>query len=959
MNAIRSTEMTCTKLVHAREALRGIIRRESGLVIAPPGLGKSMAAVEESWDSICGSRKPAVVILAATTKVQRDDWTQFATRKGIPFVVIEGRNESNCDRFAIVKQVGELGHAPGRQVCTSCPHFKSPTNPCNYWKPINTALRRKGPFLIFCCHESVPAILTFFKKRRPTAVKALIFDESPHRAFIVDRQIRAINWQWPMGLNSYDLSPGSNDVDNRPDIDRQWNQIELGIQRLRKFDHCLRDVMRDALNYVHVATLCQDHPGGLRTCNLMQFLCSIAQHHRYDLADFISIQYASELERVIEYIFDRMMLAKALPEPGLMVPRHLPALIRALASDLDHFRKGEEDWNSSVRLVIGEHRRCSFIVTERMSLPWKPARILVLDGSGDLERTRLLFADPTIKEHRVEVPIHWKQLVHVKTNASRKRQSSKEGQRLVQHTVAAVKTVIAEGTLPATAELLVVTHGSRVNDKHKKALKEAIQGVFPGVVHCAHFAELRGRNDFRDVSVVVTVGDNEPPPIVVRDHYACLYLDESEPISLQMTENENGSRQLDDARLEHWRRLATVDEIAQSAFRCRPLDRPGQCIYMHVGSRWPTEHLGPADRIIDPRQDIDRQIVIEDFRKFVREHGWYSTVVGEIAGWHSVERAGITSTMSKAMKSEMLAELGLVDRTTDIKPFSARHFRDLTADVLDRLEVQIVMPPEFGMGDHPRLKVWGDKAAFMELLARVKQRLNAISASIGTNQNQESFAVTVPSDEVVRAILLSPVPMTLRRTLVSYWKRDEWDDQIVGFGDALIDILTKLFDVDSAKALYCPVTQVLESAYATGTQLNKNNELLARPPVTSSHQPSRNDPPRPNEASENDGPIHEPSKASTDGQLPRLTVSAVPGTEDRHRWQACHQEVATRWIQLSKHGHGNDVAVFDLLEPVLDHFELPECLFVAIRHLQIERNAAIERTTLAENSMPTESVECV
>lgn len=946
------------KLESARERLRGIIRSESGLVIAPPGLGKSMAAVEESWDSICGSRKPAVVILAATTKVQRDDWTQFATRKGIPFVVIEGRNESNCDRFAIVKQVGELGHAPGRQVCTSCPHFKSPTNPCNYWKPIYAALTVKSPVLVFCCHESVPAILAFFKRRRAAAVKALIFDESPHRAFIVDRQIRAINWKWPMSLNSYDLSPESNNVDNNPDMYRQWIQIELGIQRLRMFDHQLRDVMHDALKYVHVATLGQDHPGGLRSHSLALLLNSIAQEYGYDLTDFINFEYASDLERVIDYLFDHLMLVRALPDPGLMPPMHLPTLIRALARDLDYFRRGEADWNTNVRLVIGEHRRCSFIVTEHMTLPWIPERMLALDGTGDIERTRLLFGDPTIKVHPVDVSIQWKQLVHVNTNASRKRQSSREGQRLVQHTVAAVKTVIAEEKLPATAELLVVTHGSKVNDKHKKALKEAIQCVFPGVVHCAHFAELRGRNDFRNVSVVVTVGDNEPPPIVLRDHYACLYLDESEPISLQMTENENGSRQLDDARLEHWRHLATVDEIAQSAFRCRPLDRPGQCIYMHVGSRWPTEHLGPADRIINPRKDIDRLIVIEDFKNFVLEHGWYSTIVGEIAGWHTVERADTTSNVSKELKAKMLAELGIVDRTHDIKPFAARHFRDLSAGVLKDLETHTITAPGSVPGGHSRLKVWGDKAAFIEFWDQLKQWRTALPAPIGLGLNPDSIAVSMPSNEEVQAILLSPVPMNLRRTLDPNTLRDEWDDEIVEFSAELAKVLRPLFAAGDNHAPDSAVIPALWHSYRTGTLANKNNSLLASPPVAQWGAPSRDNESRQMGYVAGDL-ISLQLSVSPGEQLLRLTDSSSSNSPFRGRWVECHKAMGVRWRQLSASGNANDIAIADLLEPILPILEFPGHIAAAVRGALDQRRSSIGNTTPDAPALPEESTLCI
>jgi hypothetical protein len=547
----------------------------------------------------------------------------------------------------------------------------------------------------------------------------------------------------------------------------------------------------------------------------------------YQPAELLSNSLAADIEDLMVALERTLHLHR--PSDCWYVPaRFLPAVIRALGRDYGRYLEGKEDWNSPIALVACGGGPTKLKFCELVQIPDLPKDLLVLDGTADPARIRLLFQRPDLPLHEVPVPIKWLRTIHVQTNGSRRRMRSSDCRRLDAYLRRVISRLREDGLLLANQRLLLVTHGSRANGTLETHFKRCAGEVHPGPVEARHFGELRGSNAFSDVDAVVTIGDAEPSPFDLLDRYRCLFLDDPKALSVEMKFPKGGARYLADERLEAFRRCWVEEEIAQIAFRSRPLQHPGQRTFVHIGSMWPTRHLGPPDSTINPHLDLGHQLAQNGVRRLVPEHRFYANILAYAAGWAEPEQAW---QAYPAVRGQPIDWSGLCAALCDVlelaplpeglASYSERGFRDIAQPLTETLPACVFDPATLGVSRLPRFKVLGDARRFAAVF----------QAAIELALQRRPAPATVPiTADALLSLAESSVPPRLRATLVFVTPEcaPAWPGDVTNrFRTALV----KLFAPVLAQVNE-DTTIAMTISYETGTKANKNNTPITLVPVS-------------------------------------------------------------------------------------------------------------------------------
>ena len=706
-NADRPASVT---LEQARDRLYDLCRHEYGIVKAPPGSGKSEAAVRAGWDRICESPDTcAVGILAGLTKRQVADWAKVAERMQIPHVVVRGRDESNCRQFEAAHAVGALGYSAFRAVCSSCRHQTE----CGYRQTLQKLERCPKRRLIFCAHESVPLLLALFHHTSRAAGPFVIYDESPERALIQQHEIDFTRWQ------QRDESRAAVDCSGPGDRAGLVEDYSLPLQDAERLRIVLTDVLDDAR-----WAACDGDDAAMRSPRmLIEHVVRCAARRGWSPADLLSDSLADQLEVVLEGQAARLVVG-SIADVKLVYPRYVPAVVRALARDYRRLQSGTTDWNSPLAVVATGHGGAKLRFAEHVEIPHLPRDLLVLDGTADPDRIRRLFRRPDLPLHVVDLPIVWRAAVHVQTNASRRRMQERDRARLDAYVRRALVQLHDNGTLTPQQRVLVVSHGSSKQPFLEKHFANVIQEIHQGPVEARHFGELRGSNGFNDFDAVVTIGDNEPAPFELLDRYRCVYGDDDKPLSVEMKFEKGGGRWMVDERLDTFRRCWTEDEIAQAAFRTRPLMHPGKRIFVHVGAAWPGRHVGAPHSVINPHVDFGHQLVRDYVGRLVARAGCFSNILAYAAGWAKPETEWRAQPVLHGrmlglpnLHDALCVGLELPPRAEGAEPYTERGLRDVVGELLKDLPVAHFQPASVGVTGMSHFLVFGDVGRFTTMFS--------------------------------------------------------------------------------------------------------------------------------------------------------------------------------------------------------------------------------------------------
>ncbi|MEI6232894.1 MAG: hypothetical protein WCT04_07575 [Planctomycetota bacterium] len=658
---------------------------------AHPGIGKSQGSPPPVFAHVVaesrGFGRACVAIMAGPTRHQTSQWAKQARDQGLTNVFeVYGRNESNCREHKRCTEVGSLGFEPMAVVCASCKHHPIRATPqypaCTYIESLEKAALSNGPRLIFCCFEGIQTII---EKLRDKGVKVsvIVFDEDPSRYFSLRHSLKLSSRMPSSSLPG--VSESGHDV--------LWNQGRALFSVLNTFG----------------TELLAAGDNGRATCGVLyRRLEEIAteQHPPRQLSDLLQLS--------VEYAFDELATAtrKGAISSGVHTLRGnaarpwLSSMIRVMREEYAIFKQGTENWNHRIvgRIENGEP---VLSLGLNRSLP-RVDKVIVLDATGSVDRLRQLMPQVawTVNDPVAQTPEFT--TVHVRCCASRRLVAGDGKDKLLSQVAEAAKRFARNAK-----KILVVTYGNQEKREWQQELSARVHAVVPtATVVDAHFGELRGSNEYIDHDVVITVGDNEPPPFGLLDEIAPLFAGDPVPLSLEQEEFA-GHRRYKDPRVRAWAERHTVEELTQVAHRHRPCIYQGRT-YIHFGLCFPDKFLGRPTLSIAPRQ-FEAERAQSSMRDFFRRHGWLCEPL-LIAVGYAANKADLGSPILQALQSTYGVEFVPIT-----KPYSERQLRNVRNSIVgSQKRFTVRCPPELIIGE--RICGWGDKAKFEAEFQWILQR---------------------------------------------------------------------------------------------------------------------------------------------------------------------------------------------------------------------------------------------
>ena len=148
---------------------------ETFLVACTPGLGKTHSTLAVVADRLNENPKMKVVI-ACQTRELAHELLERSKEFDLPLltkrVLLEGRNDENCQFPRQVATIGTLGWSPGKAFCAGCPYHGT----CGYYRRVKDASDKRS--IVFTTHEQA---IAFIDAGQIKSTK-VVFDEDPFRA---------------------------------------------------------------------------------------------------------------------------------------------------------------------------------------------------------------------------------------------------------------------------------------------------------------------------------------------------------------------------------------------------------------------------------------------------------------------------------------------------------------------------------------------------------------------------------------------------------------------------------------------------------------------------------------------------------------------------------------------------------------------------------------------------------
>ena len=651
------------------------------LVSHPPGLSKSYSTPSTVLTYLKAETKQrgrdCVAILAGPTRNQVSQWAQQARDQGVPGVFeVYGRSESNCSDHKRCVEVGSLGYEPMAVICSKCKHHPLRANhqnpACKYINALDSAAIAAGPRMIFCCYETIQ---TVFDKvvDKGGIVAVIVFDEDPSRYFSVTHTL-ILSAMTP-SLSAPTLSESAHRL--------LWDRGRA----LFKILNILGDDIRGASKDPRV--ICG---------TLFRRLEQIASQQipARDLSDLLHPDVEAAIEELIVATRKDAISSGVYKLKGSVVRPWFGSLISVLRKEYLKFRGGALIWNYQVMARIEDDNPVLRLTTTRC-VPQVP-KIVNLDATVNADRLRILMPGIPWEDTAPAVTMPEFKTIHLRCCATRRKTQSPDKDKLLEHVADVLKRFASQAW-----KILVVTYGSQGNHTWQDAVQSKLQSVMPSAtVYAAHFGELRGSNQFQECDVVVTIGDNEPPPFGLLDEIAPFYADDPSPLSLEQ-EQHGGHRRYKDVRVRAWAERHTLEELAQVAHRHRPCINSGRT-YIHVGNIYPSKFLGRPLVTVTPRQ-LDAEIAQTSILQFFSKHGWLCKPL-LIAVGYCVDKELSSSQVVESFRRVYGAEFSLIP-----KPYCDRQLRNVMNEIVASHKRFVVRcPTELLIGG--RICGWGDKVKF-------------------------------------------------------------------------------------------------------------------------------------------------------------------------------------------------------------------------------------------------------
>jgi len=675
------------------------------VLLATMGSGKSQAAPMGIYEHLVARtadlNRPCVALMASPTREQ-------AIAQGVPCVVdVLGRDASNCHQPNVCAAAALAGYEPMAVVCSRCQYHPSKAIPrsraCVYMLRLEALLKTEESVEAFCCYEAVPHLAGKLADRRPELV-LIAFDEDPVR-YAVERHSLDLQHFYLSTEGLGDLDPVTThiihneatalfEILRRVSTEVAESGVELPRAVCAPFYRRLEEVLREM------------RPGT-------------------GLDDLLAPKVSTALSEAIILVRKQGIVGGVKKLQGRKPRPWMPRLVDAMRDEYDRYKAGQNNWNYRVLLAADENGMPELRFTERRELP-PVGKVLVLDGTARVERLRRALPGILFREERIDVATPNLTTVHLRRRASRfVVKESETRAKLVQDVVEVTRVFV-----PTGSSTLVVSYGNKGDRVWEEELATAIRETGrAGNVTSAHYGELRGSNLHEDIDVIVTVGDNEPPPFGLLDDISALYADDPEPLSLEWEEYA-GHRRYKDERVRIWAERSTVEELAQVAFRHRPCGNPGR-IFIHVGMMWPGRFLGPPTTATTPRR-LAGDKVLAAIRAFIERHGWITKVVLVAAGY---VKADDMQEAGEAVLRLLRDEYGQAFRAVS-RPYSDRGLRLLMAQLDPRPRgFRVSCDPALGVGE--KLHGWGDRREFETAWRRMLEPLAVGGAENGARNTAE------------------------------------------------------------------------------------------------------------------------------------------------------------------------------------------------------------------------------
>ena len=691
------------------------------LIQAAPGTGKSTQAVTLAADclielSVQTGKDNIAALIASPTRDHRDTLVDRArSQTSVEIHAVSGRSPQTCMVHGLCTALAGRGYAPQATVCRQCQyapwqHDITPTT-CLYQACLVAAVDSANPRLLFCCYEQAPMLLEQLR-RRHCHVPLLVLDEDPSRLFLHETVLKSASLEFDLPSAWHQQHfPGSDSAVLCNVGSRDARELRAVLCNTFDISAKLGPQPLPLLTTHHLCALMESANRGID----LDWLFRVGKQHSYRPSLNTALTEVAKWTR--RHLAAAGDLTDALVERTMHAD--LPAIAEALAHDYRQYRAGRADWNSRITLMPDAQGEPSLHTLLSPRSPSYPATVLILDGTGNAARLRSAMPGHSpIQVTAIQARQLWTQTIWLRTSAGRKACRGKKGERILNY----IQRIAAE-YVPHEAQVLLVTYGNRADTDWQQACAEALRSGHNGEVEARHYAELRGLNRFEDFEVVITIGDNEPPPHELRRQVAAHHTDDPEPISLE-TEAQFGSWAYTDARSQAEHRAHTVDELGQVAHRCRPILHADRT-YVHIGRRYPSQHVGRPGIIIHPRT-WTAHAVARDVAAFVRRHGWFANSVAEAVGilvgdsGAAAPEHPYRAACADVVRKRYGAEFTSIDR-----PYRERRFRDILKPVvgdLPRIRVGDPVLLSLGIGE-----IWGrgDRERMRAALQQIGQELAA------------------------------------------------------------------------------------------------------------------------------------------------------------------------------------------------------------------------------------------
>jgi hypothetical protein len=648
-----------------REAQRGLLEAEaanarlrmelSRIHHLEPGKALLVMATPGLGKTSCAlwqvERFAGNVIVATDTKERAKDlFEQYA---GHDARLIVGRGEDNCEKEEKIKIIGQKGYAPGMVFCPRCPFF--PKNAKTSGRAPCGYYDQFGvnrPRVTFCTYEQA----LYLHEAGALEADLILLDEDPTRAFI-----HKIALQIPHLM---------------------FNDHSLPFP-VRQFTALLRQALREA-------SAIEEKRAIYRGKLLSELLLITASVMGVNIEKVMR-----EVTNCLENVYDKPGRLAHLSTEELegVPPAYLLDLANALLQEIAHTSGGVgEDWNSPLSVHVFRGVATLYFYS-RFTLT-KETPLVILDAYGREDYYKALLGRE-VETLTVNALIHAK-VIKVKLATSKRAFKARHD---------ALFRRLDEVILRYQAQkILVYTHA---------ALEAEVNAKYPFVA-TQHFWSGRGKDEFKDLDVVILFGTAEPDPQDLLDECRALHSDEDVPIDPQPHPDNHRHRK--DERLQTLLLMRREEEMEQAAHRLRPVWGEGNEKTIIIMSHLDLPGLS-ADEVIDPRaiEGLNRKELLAQFiADCIDQMGFYCDGLAELAGVVEIRSKVVEECRLRLARTASLIDFPIrkpVQPRWDADSLYPANRNAMTRErnaILSQLELEEEsLSFELASGKWVTIKVWG------------------------------------------------------------------------------------------------------------------------------------------------------------------------------------------------------------------------------------------------------------